>query len=142
SSLVVGQIYLFQIDETLRKQNAAYHTAGHLIASIVDQRFPMLHALAGHQWPGEARVEFEGSFEDNQAVKETLERDIYQHIKDATPVVTIGDPYNDRSIRIGEYAAIPCGGTHVSSIDQIRNITIDSVKKKSGRARISYSVVF
>lgn len=141
SSLVVGETYPFQIDQIWRNINAAYHTAGHLIASIVERQFSALHAIAGHQWPGEARVEFEGAFDDNSAIKEALENDFARHVSAATPVKIIGDPYNQRAIQIGDYTPIPCGGTHVSSIDQIGRITIDSVKKKSGKIRVSYTVL-
>src|SRR5579871_5452861 len=72
----VGKTYPFTIDTRWRKLNMAYHTAGHLIAGIVEGQYSQLHAVAGHQWPGEARVEFEGSMDDCVALGCFLQSEI------------------------------------------------------------------
>ncbi|NGZ95617.1 MAG: alanyl-tRNA editing protein [Nitrospira sp. WS110] len=140
-SLSVGKSYLFNIDVEGRRFNSAYHTAGHLIASIIEDQFPSLRAVSGHQWPGEGRVEFEGEIEDTEAVRSPLEREITHVLFSKQPVYVIGDPYTDRAIQIGKYKAIPCGGTHVTTTDQIGSIKIVGLKKKSCRLRVSYTVM-
>jgi alanyl-tRNA synthetase len=140
SSLKVGDTYPIQVDVSWRRLNATYHTAGHLIASVVEDKFPEFHALAGHQWPGEARVEFEGNVEDYSNVQNVLDDELRKKIADAVSVKIIGDPYTSRSIQIGDYSPIPCGGTHVANLSEIGMITIDGVRKKSGKLRISYGV--
>jgi alanyl-tRNA synthetase len=109
--LKIGESYPFEIDLNWRRLNAAYHTAGHLVASIVESKFP-LRALAGHQWPDEARVEFDGAFEDFDRIKAILHEEIHKNLNENLDVQIVGDPYTDRAIKIGTYGAIPCGGTH------------------------------
>ena len=36
--------------------------------------------------------------------------------------------------------AIPCGGTHVTNIEQIEQVHIDKIKNKEGNIRVSYSI--
>jgi alanyl-tRNA synthetase len=141
SSVRVGDQLVFQIDPDWRRLNAAYHTSGHLIASLVEARFPALRATAGHQWPGEARVEFDGRFGETSEIRSALEEDIQRSLEMSLPIQIIGDPYLDRAIQIGPYTPIPCGGTHVSSLSEISKIIVESVKKKSGRLRVSYTVI-
>ena len=139
SGLEVGTTYPFQLDAGWRSINAAYHTAGHLIACVAENRFPEIRAVQGHQWPGEARVEFAGdSFEDYSALQSALEEGVQKNIADKTPVRVIGDPYANRSIEIVGYTAIPCGGTHVSAINDIGEVKIESVKRKNGKIRVNY----
>ena len=142
SQLKIGQTYPFQLDTNLRGLNAAYHTTGHLIASIVESKFPEIKALAGHQWPGEARVEFDGgSFGDFARLQTVLAEEIQKNIDAKTLVAVIGDPYAARAIKIGDYTPIPCGGTHVQAISDIGRVNIESIKRKSGKIRVSYCVL-
>lgn len=137
--LQVGGIYPFAINGQARSMNAAYHTAGHLIAGVVEN-YGNYKALSGHQWPGEARVEFDRVPEDIDAFREKLQLDLLLLAQERLAVKVIGDPYTDRAIKIGEYCPIPCGGTHVMNISEIGRISLDSVRVKSGKLRVSYSV--
>lgn len=139
--LVIGESYPITVDQEWRRLNAAYHTAGHLIASLIEYRYPKLHAVSGHQWPGEGRVEFEGDFENLDEIKKILEGDILDALTNQFPVSIVGDPFTDRSIQIKDFTPIPCGGTHVTNVAAIGEIILDGMKKKGGRLRISYSVV-
>lgn len=136
----VGQAYEMRIDREWRQRNAVYHTAGHLIACVVETQFPPLKATAGHQWPGEARVEFASMGADvnvehvKLVAEEILKRDLHMDLI----VQVIGDPFANRSIQIGAYCAIPCGGTHISSLREIQDINILGVKRKGDRIRVSF----
>lgn len=141
AGLSAGTSYLFNIDVEWRRLNAAYHTAGHLIASIIEDHFSSLRAVSGHQWPGEGRVEFEGEIGAIETIHNTLANEISRILSSQEHVQVIGDPYTDRAIQIGQYKAIPCGGTHVTTTDQIGSIKIDALKKKNGRLRVSYTVI-
>jgi alanyl-tRNA synthetase len=127
-----------EIDSPWRQLNAAYHTAGHLLASVVESLYPGLHAITGHQWPGEARVEFDGSVPVTQLATEAINGQLAADLAADLPVVIEGDPFKDRSIRIGRYKPIPCGGTHVTSLAVLSAVVVKSVKAKSGRIRMSY----
>jgi Ser-tRNA(Ala) deacylase AlaX len=138
AGLEVGETYPFSIDAEWRRLNAAYHTAGHLIGSLVETQGG-LRAVAGHQWPGEARVEFEGEFEDLAALQARLEQDLAAALAGGA-VEAVGDPETSRAIRIGDHPPIPCGGTHVSDLGEIGPVRIEAVKRKGGRVRVSYSL--
>jgi alanyl-tRNA synthetase len=140
AGLVVGKEYGFRIDQQWRQRNSVHHTAGHLIAGVVEAEFPALKAVAGHQWPGEARVEFDaatvGLVLDHFTL--ILREKLAACIRANLPVVVLGDPFTSRSIQIGSCPAIPCGGTHVKSLGEIREINVTGVRRKSGKLRVSY----
>ncbi|MHB0774535.1 alanyl-tRNA editing protein [Halomonas sp. WWR20] len=129
----------FVIDEEQRMINMRMHSAGHLIAGVVEVRFPGLVAVSGHHWPGEGRVEFreETQTDITQAevellVREAIEADLKVAIRD--------DPYTNRVCSIETYRSIPCGGTHVSSTSELGDIEIKGIKRKKGKLRIGYDI--
>ena len=138
--LVVGQIYPLTVDAPSRRLNAVNHSAGHLIAALVDPAFPDIKAVQGHHWPKEARVEFEGMLTEDVIARVTafLQPALDRALAEDWPVVVCGDPYVNRSIRFGCAEAVPCGGTHVARLGQIQKITVKSLKKKGDRLRVAY----
>lgn len=137
--LSVGQTLPFEIDLDWRRDNAVSHSSGHLIAAVCERLFVGFTATSGHHWPGEARVEFVG--EDLERIQSRLgevEVALADCLAAKLPVDLHGEPLTDRAIRIGDFAAVPCGGTHVSSLGEIGAISIRSVKIKGGKARVSY----
>jgi Ser-tRNA(Ala) deacylase AlaX len=130
----------FAVHEARRLTNARYHSAGHLIADAVADVWPGLKAVQGHHWPGEARVEFASdgvgpvpSLEEvQQAVDALIDKDPHFGIT--------GDPYRERAIRIGDFAPVPCGGTHVKSGQELVGLKITKVKHRKGRLRLSYTI--
>jgi len=138
--LAVGQSYPIIIDAPSRRLNAVNHSAGHLIAALVDPAFPEIKAVQGHHWPGEARVEFEGTVTDDviTRVADFIQGALDKAIAEKWPVTLCGDPFVNRSIQFGNAEQVPCGGTHVAHLGQIKSIAIKSVKKKGNRLRITY----
>lgn len=142
--LQIGDSYPFAVDAASRRDNAVYHTAAHLIAAVVEPQFPGIRAVAGHQWPGEARVEFEGTFDEATMaeVLKYLETTLPQVIAADWPCAMVGDPYGtdgaSRALQIGDTPAVPCGGTHVTRLGEIASITVKSAKKKGDRLRLNY----
>lgn len=137
--LEVGKAYPFIIDEAWAKLNSVYHTAGHLIASVVENVYPQAVAISGHQWPGEARVEFD--LQGDGAGLPTVDQVavlVQTAIQSASKVQVIGDPYRSREIVIADYKGIPCGGTHVSELNEIGEIRIKEMKVKKNKLRVSY----
>jgi alanyl-tRNA synthetase len=43
-------------------------------------------------------------------------------------------------MQIGEYAPVPCGGTHVATLAEIDGISIRKISTKNDRTKISYEV--
>lgn len=142
--LRVGNTYPFSIDADWRRLNAVYHTTGHLIASVVESLRPEWIAISGHQWPGEARVEF--VVRENAAPKDFPTNDeilaaLAASISGGLDVQIVGDPYHDRKIAIGGFQAIPCGGTHVANLTEIADVRLTGMKKKGDRFRVSYEAI-
>lgn len=138
AGLSVGAEVALVVDADWRALNAALHTAGHLVGGVVEALYPALKAVAGHQWPGEGRVEFVGDLGaeeiDMAAINTRLAEDIARDL----PVGIVGDPFTQRAIRIGNYAPIPCGGTHVVSLGDIASASVRSVKAKGGKVRMGF----
>jgi alanyl-tRNA synthetase len=140
SILMEGSEVVQRVDAATRSLHARLHSAGHLVAAIVEELCPELKAVAGHHWPGECRVEISG--DDPQARDSLLER--LQSVADAMvqanlPIQASGDG-QDRQVAISEYDSVPCGGTHVCSTGELVGLSITGFKKKKGRFRLSYEL--
>lgn len=142
AGLEIGQRVPFVVDAAWRRLNARFHTAGHLIAAICEDLTPGVVATNGHQWPGEARVEFGGDGVERIVTSAPyLEDALANVIANRLPVVMIGDPFSSRAIKIGGHKPIPCGGTHVANIEEIGQIKLRSAKAKGGGVRLGYEVI-
>jgi alanyl-tRNA synthetase len=138
AGLEPGHAVELQVDADWRALNAAMHTAGHLLAGVVERLYPGLKAVAGHQWPGEGRVEFVGELRAEEISIDAINTALAADIADDLPVQVVGDPYSQRAIRIGTYSPIPCGGTHVAHLGQMASAAVRSVKAKGGKVRMGY----
>lgn len=146
-SLEVGEVVDMSIDAERRKLNASLHSAGHLIAAVVNRRFPNLVAVGGHHIPGEARVDFKLKEAEASGIKpyqalvtEYLSEALALQIAAQVPVMIHRDAESGRSIQIGGYEGVPCGGTHVQNLEQLGAVTIRSVKPQKDVLRVSYTV--
>jgi Ser-tRNA(Ala) deacylase AlaX len=139
AGLVVGQEVEVAVDAATRGANARLHTGGHLVATLVEQLFPGLTAVAGHHWPRESRVEFAGaSLPPPERVRQSLPDAIARAIGEDLPVRVVGDPLTSRAVQIGPHRALPCGGTHLERVGLLGRLTVTGVKVKGGRLRVSY----
>jgi Ser-tRNA(Ala) deacylase AlaX len=137
--LRVGTEVSLEVDAAWRAVNASSHTAGHLLAALVERRYPGVRAEAGHHWPGEARVEFVGPVDKLlEDLRQHLEHDAHDAIANDLVVTVEGDPFHSRTVRIGTFPAVPCGGTHVTSTAALATLVMTGVRVKSGRLRVSY----
>lgn len=138
----IGERVELCIDKDWRRVNARHHTGGHLIAALVEARYPDLKAVAGHHWPDEARVEFDcDSKRDVEQLEHHLKHDIASVIDADLSVHVVGDPFTDRYIQIGQYSAVPCGGTHLQRLSELAEVRVTRVRMKSGKIRVSYSAM-
>ena len=148
-----------QVDPCRRLLNSKFHTAGHLIAAVAEQLFPQLRAVKGHQFPGEAYVEFDGviDIEDdfltsfgaavqdvisrNAVVKTTtLSPEAMHALADDLPYALAEDKAH-RVCHIEGFPPVPCGGTHVRTLQDIATLCIKKCKRKKNRTRIHYEVL-
>jgi alanyl-tRNA synthetase len=150
-----GSVVRCIIDEKRRMMNARYHTAGHLVSSIVEEVVPHLKATKCHAFPGEAYVEFpQGSEEPNADVvqskllailKTGAETKIFDISAEDFEKTFYKLPYDIpgretfRVLQIGQYPPVPCGGTHIGNVSEIGDITI-KVNSRKGTIKVSYSL--
>lgn len=130
-----------EVDGTFRRICASYHTFGHLLAGAAQAvSRDRLVAEQGHQWPSEARVEFR-IVEDVDLA--TLEDELMARVEadlDRRLEIEILDLDGTRAVRIGEYAPIPCGGTHLAGLDEMPRIFAVKARTKKGRLKINYAL--
>lgn len=136
----VGETVAIGVDPENRARNARWYSAGHLLADAAHMIRPALRAVAGHHWPGEARVEFEGEVLDEAGFCGELQSRLEELIGQDLPFKIVGDPFSNRAIQIGEFEPIGCGGTHVGTTAELSGLTILSVRVKRGRLRVSYGM--
>ena len=138
--LLVGDRVLMRVDADTRLLHARLHSAGHLLALAGERIEPGLRGIAGHHWPGEARVEFEGIATNPEDFEKAL-RSMLEEMRSANlPISASVGGDGRRSIAIDRAAPVPCGGTHVAETAAIGRIDIRKIKIKAGRVRVSYDI--
>ena len=138
--LQLGDRVLMQVDADSRLLHARLHSAGHLLALAGERIEPGLRGIAGHHWPGEARVEFEGVATNPEDLEKAL-RSMLEEMRAANLSISASlDTDGRRSIMIDKAAPVPCGGTHVAQTAAIGRIDIRKIKIKAGRVRVSYDI--
>jgi alanyl-tRNA synthetase len=139
--LQIGQPVALHVDRDWRLANSQLHTAGHLIAALLEPKFTNLKPVSAHHWPGECRVEFTGdNLPSPDAIEDYLVTALQQAIQNELPITILGDSTTVRSIQIGTCSAVPCGGTHLQNLGQLKNVSLTGIKIKKGKLRISYEV--
>lgn len=138
--LEVGELVVINVDADHRKVNTKLHTAGHLVAGVMAKPFPLVLPTGAHHYPGECRVEFKGPAETLDRLRGELPMLLDEAIARDLTVEVLGDPEVNRSIQIGEFPAIHCGGTHLPSLGPLVRIEITNLKVKDSKIRISYSL--
>ncbi|MDP3641402.1 MAG: hypothetical protein Q8R43_03095, partial [Alphaproteobacteria bacterium] len=115
-------------------------------------------AIKGHQFPGEAYVEFDGTVSDADNFVNQINSQVSECIAsgptvkteelDSVDVATIAQdlPYelpNNKTLRvchIAGFSPVPCGGTHVSTVEDIASLIIQKCKSKKSKTKIYYEV--
>lgn len=138
----VGDTVNIRVEADRRWLHSRLHSAGHAVAAVVETLCPFASAKSGHHWPGgEARVEFsvDGTVDPTELLdrvgselKRVLALDLPVH-------VTAGSP-PPRTVKIGEYAAVACGGTHVSRLSEIGVVVVRGIKLRKGLLRVGYDI--
>ncbi|CEG56601.1 alanine--tRNA ligase-related protein [Legionella fallonii] len=151
-----GETVFSKIDTSKRWLHTRLHTAGHLLSNIMEKIHPEWMAIKGHHFPGEAYVEFKSKQSTNAIDLEELNQKINHIIKSAPSLDTLfisgkelqqycpNLPYaipeeeQIRLIKIGDHPFQPCGGTHVSQLNELKEVQLIKAKIKQDRLKISY----
>ncbi|MFG2142342.1 alanyl-tRNA synthetase [Streptomyces sp. NPDC048650] len=132
-----GQVVTAAIDAEQRRLHAALHTAGHLVDALI-RPFGVRHVGSNH-FPGQARVEYEleGAEVDKEQLADSLREGVVEAIAQGLPISS-GEWDGRRTITIEGLATEFCGGTHVTDLSCLTDVSIRSVKIKSSRLKVGY----
>ncbi|MDB5983843.1 MAG: alanyl-tRNA editing protein [Pseudomonas sp.] len=135
--VLVGDVHI-EIASELRNLHARLHSAGHLIANVIELQG--WQGIKGHHWPGEARVVFERS---ENAVE--LDAAVIEHMVNQLTIEDhprhIQQVEGSRIVGFGPLATYSCGGTHVNSTGKVGRVKISKIKEKKGQLSIQYEVL-
>jgi Ser-tRNA(Ala) deacylase AlaX len=159
-SFTAGMPVTLRVDEARRLFNSRNHAAGHLIDIAMQNIGLDLEPGRAYHFPEGAYVEYCATMDETE--RETLipklEQEVTDLIAKAHPVTVQLVSYDElkkvsrfvpsylpkdkptRAMIVGDYFAIPCGGTHVSNTQQVKKVSIEKIKNKKGNVRISYAI--
>ncbi|HQG58126.1 MAG TPA: alanine--tRNA ligase-related protein [Candidatus Dojkabacteria bacterium] len=147
-----------KIDENRRYLNSKLHTSGHLIdIALRKLGKSSIKPIKGFHFPEGPYVEYLGDVTESLSI-ENLQDEITKLVKTGyivqTKLVSMdvakkecyffpsyipeGKPIRIVSVWNNEY--IPCGGIHVSNINELKGLTIKEFKFKKGNTRVSYTI--
>lgn len=158
-SLVNGDSVTLLVVNSVRTLNRRNHTAGHIIDIAIKNIGEKLIPIKGFHFPQGAYVEYQGVLneEEKEEKRSKLEKEVNQIIEDSHLVEArlvnkeelsqlcdyvpewIPKDKPIRIVKIGEFSAHPCGGTHVKNTKEVGHVMID-LKNKSGNTRVSYQI--
>lgn len=154
-----GEIVQCTVDKDRRTLHSRIHSAGH----VVDMAVHALHLSwvpgKGYHFPQGPYIEYEGRLEgaDKERLKNEIEpwcnrfieenRKTIVHFMEKEQMAKVchfvpeylpeGKPA--RVVMYGDFG-VPCGGTHVGQLGEIRRMTIRKIKPEGSTLRVSYEV--
>ena len=148
------------VDTDRRLLNTRLHSAAHVLDMAVDAIGLDWVATKGQHYPDLSAIEYAGSWDPEKA--EQLKQDIEAQANTSIaagsqnrlmfmPVAEMHKycrhvpenlPQNKpaRLVIYGEDFGIPCGGTHVKDIADVGSVSINKLKHKKGKIRLSYAI--
>lgn len=149
-----GDCVTVNIDSEFRNKCSRYHSAGHLLADLVEQSY-QVRATKGNHFPGQASVLF--AFDNtadflfntlkDEKQKENIKQDLQKKFnvkaQQGKPVpIFFADKEADKLRKIAVGAkTMPCGGTHVENTTELSGTQLleISVEKNPPGFKIKYS---
>lgn len=137
-----------KVDDLKRINHAKSHTSGHLLANIVELIAPELKGIKGYHFPEGPYVEFTGKLSSvtneeltNKAI-EIIKQKIQEEAKITVKIMeTEESEHKSRLVQISGLEAVPCGGTHLSNLNELKEIFIRKINFSKGNTKISYSYI-
>lgn len=138
--LAPGATVMMLVDAEHRRSQSLLHSAGHLLAGVIEVAAPQLVAGACRHWPGESRVDFEGDAGDLKKLEALIEAGMARAIERNLPITVDADDACGRTVTIVESMRAPCGGAHVRSTAELAGFRLKKMRAKMGLLRVSYEI--
>lgn len=149
-----------RVDGPRRLLHSRIHSAGHLVDfAVAELKLPWIPGK-GYHFPQGPYVEYEGNLDaaDKEKLKSDIERIAHGIIEGGKEVtvrfmekedmasvcrfvpdnIPAGKP--GRVVIFGGGFGIPCGGTHVKNLSEIRGLSIRKIKQEGENIRVGYDV--
>ena len=129
-----------------------------MLASIVEKLAPELIALKGYHFPDGPYVEFKGKLTSltteklteqiTNIVKEKIEANTKITAKEIEPEEIANQRNTDfqlqsgkkaRVVEIDGFEGVPCGGTHLKNLSEIKEFKIRKIQSPKENTKISYN---
>lgn len=132
------------INPSMRILYSQMHTAGHVLAGVVNEIFPSLEGHHGNHDPKDGYVKFKMLSEISSSKEEILQKTqaaLHSKLDTDLPVLITSLPSGMRAIQIGAQI-MGCGGTHVHHLKELPlvEITDVSINKKENTVTIKYKL--
>lgn len=147
------------VNKDRRVLSSRLHSAGHVVDMAVTDLNLNWIPIKGYHFPDGPYVEYEGSLEGNdtekvkidlgskcnQLIAKNIETSLRfmdkEQMKDVCRFVPDYIP-EDKPARVVFFGGfgVPCGGTHVNNLSEIKNMTIRKIKQESQNIKVSYDV--
>lgn len=135
------------VNKERRELNTRLHSAGHLVDLVLKEFNIDWIPGKGYHFPQGAYIEYTGDLEgyDSEKLKQDISNKAKEIITRNIQTRIVFDELklqNGKPTRIVYYGdfGIPCGGTHVTNLSDIRTITIRKIKKEKDAIRVSYEI--
>lgn len=154
-----GETVMLHVDPVRRALHRRLHSGGHVVDLALKRLGIAWIPGKGYHFPEGPYVEYEGSLgeEDKEALRSKIENtcnaiiqeNIPTHIEfvsaeelqkrgfEVPPTLAPGKPL--RIVYYGDFG-VPCGGTHVDQMGDLRHLTIRKLKQDGSNIRVSYDV--
>lgn len=159
-SFAEGEEITCAIDRERRELHSRIHSAGHVVDWAVLRAGLSWKPGKGYHFPDGPYVEYEGVIEESnrEEIKNKIEEACDSIIaedhetetvfveKEAMAALCHFVPENipsgkpGRVMRFGDAFGVPCGGTHVSRLGEIKKMVIRKVKQSGNTIRVGYEV--
>jgi Ser-tRNA(Ala) deacylase AlaX len=139
SQFVIGNPVTLKVDAETRIINSARHTAGHLLAAILEKEYGFHNQKSADHFPGRCSVKFplNGRVPTATALIEKVNEAI-------TLDLPVEEKYieGERHLQIEGYRCDRCGGPLLSTVGQLTDISIRNIKTKKRVLSVGYEVSY